>query len=323
MDESAQPLPQFVAELEAELQSSPANLDAREQLIDYYYEQLIRSDATWGGSLHDSWSRHVYSVIQLNPGSQLAGSPQAMVQPPFGTEADYERGKQLWLSQTELHNDDPAVLRNAAYYLQRNDEPIAQSLLESAYSLRPGDQDIASLLSSVYRRIHACGDTAEPMKHELARRALAMGEQSLNAPPIDRFYRLVDVAEVALEACEFDKARAFAHELLEIAPRYESNWNYGNAIHAGNLVLGRLALQAGNLQKAGEYLLRAGETRGSPQLNSFGPDMRLAKELLENDQRDVVVKYLDLCSRFWEMGQDRLRSWRRDVEQGRVPEFES
>jgi tetratricopeptide (TPR) repeat protein len=246
-----------------------------------------------------------------------------MVQPPCGTEEDYERGKQLWLSQTELHSDDPAVLRNAAYYLRRNDEAIAQSLLEAAYSLRPGDQDIAKLLSGVYRRIRACGDPSEPMKHELARKALAMGEQSLNAPPIDRFYRLDDVAEAALEAGEFDKAGAFAQELLDAAPKYESNWNYGNAIHAGNLVLGRIALQAGDLQKAGEYLLKAGETRGSPQLDSFGPDMSLAKELLENGQRDVVAKYFDLCERFWEMGQDRLRSWRRDVEQGRVPEFES
>ncbi len=38
MDESAATprLPQFVAELEAELQRSAGNLDAREQLIDYY-----------------------------------------------------------------------------------------------------------------------------------------------------------------------------------------------------------------------------------------------------------------------------------------------
>jgi tetratricopeptide (TPR) repeat protein len=323
MDESpASPrLPQFVAELEAELQSSAPNLDAREQLIDYYYEQLIKSDATWGGPLHDAWSRHVYWVIQHNPGSKLAGSPRVMVQPPYGTEEDYDRGKQLWLSQTELHSDDPVVLRNAAYYLQRNDQAIAQSLLEVAYSLRPGDHDIAKLLSSVYRRIRAYGDLSEKMKHELARKALAMGEESLNAPPVDRFYRLDDVAEAALEAGELDKAGAYAQELLDAAPKYESNWNYGNAIHDGNLVLGRIALQAGNVQKAGEFLLKAGETRGSPQLDSFGPDMRLAKELLENGQRDVVVKYFDLCGRFWEMGQDRLRSWRSDVEQGRVPEF--
>ena len=325
MDEpAASPhLPPFIAELEAELQRSAENLDAREQLIDYYFEQLIRSDAAWGGPFHDAWSRHAYWVIQHNPRSKLAGSPRVMVQPPCGTGEDYERGKQLWLSQTELHSDDPAVLRNAAYYLRRKDEAIAQSLLEAAYRLRPGDQDIAKLLADVYRRIRAFGSPSEPMKHELARKALAMGEESLNAHPIDRFYRLKDVAKAALEAGELNKAGTLAQELLDVAPKYESNWNYGNAIHAGNVVLGRIALQAGNLQEAEKYLLKAGETRGSPQLDSFGPDMSLARELLEKGQRDVVVKYFDLCARFWEMGQDRLRSWRKDVEQGRVPEFES
>jgi tetratricopeptide (TPR) repeat protein len=207
--------------------------------------------------------------------------------------------------------------------MQRHDGPTAQSLLHVAYSLRPGDPDIAKILSGVYRRIRACGDHPEPIKRELARKALAMGEQSLNTSPIDRFYRLDDVAEVALEAAEFDKAGAYSQELLDTAPNYESNWNYGNAIHNGNLILGRIALQSPDLQRAGEYLLKAGETPGSPQLDSFGPDMSLAKELLETGQRSVVIKYFDLCARFWESGQDRLRRWRVDVEQGRVPDFEN
>jgi hypothetical protein len=160
MDESAATprLSRFAVDLEAELQNRADNLEAREHLIHYYYEQLIRSDAPWGGPFHDAWVRHVYWIIQHSPESQLAGTPQVPVQPPCGTEEDYERGKQLWPSQSDLHSDDPAVLRNAAYYIQRNDGPTAQSLLEVAYSLRPGDPDIAKLLSSVYRRIRACGD---------------------------------------------------------------------------------------------------------------------------------------------------------------------
>jgi tetratricopeptide (TPR) repeat protein len=175
----------------------------------------------------------------------------------------------------------------------------------------------------VYRRIRACGDHPEQIKRELARKALAMGEQSLNTSPLDRFYRLDDVAEVALEAAEFDKAGAYSQELLDTAPNYESNWNYGNAIHNGNVILGRIALQSRDLQRAGEYLLKAGETRGSPQLGSFGPNMNLVKELLEIGQRSVVIRYFDLCAGFWESGQDRLRRWRVDVEQGRVPDFDN
>jgi tetratricopeptide (TPR) repeat protein len=323
-DAAASPgLPQFVADLEAELQRNSDNLEAREHLIDYYFEQLVRSDAGWGGANHDAWAEHVYWVIQHRPESRLAGSPRAMVQPPCGTEENYESGKQLWLKQTELHRDEPAVLANAAHYLRLNDRAIAEALLERAYGLRPGDPDIAKLLCAVYRRSYADSDISDLKRHDLARKAFAVGEQSLNVSPIDRFYRLDDVAEAALEAGEFDKAGGYAQELLNAATEYKSNWNYGNAMHNGNLILGRVAIRRGDLAKAGEYLLRAGETRGSPQLNSFGPDMALARELLENDQHDVVIRYFDLCARFWEAGRDRLRSWRSDVEQGRVPEFES
>ena len=37
---------------------------------------------------------------------------------------------------------------------------------------------------------------------------------------------------------------------------------------------------------AAEYLLKAGATSGSPQLDSFGPNMSLAKDLLGKDQRE-------------------------------------
>jgi tetratricopeptide (TPR) repeat protein len=314
-------LPEFVADLEAELQRDSANLEARGCLIDFYYEELIRSDAPWGGPFHDAWAQHVYWLIEHRPESKLAGRPNAMVQPPCGTKENYQEGKQLWLKQVDLQSNNPAILVNAAHYLRINDAEIAESLLQRAYTLRPGDPDVANLLSSLCRRIAMRSETSQSKKQELAQKALTLGEQSLNASPIDRFYRLDDVAEAALEAGEFVKAERYAHELLADAPKYESNWDYGNAIHNGNLILGRLAVQNGNLEEACEYLLKAGETRGSPQLGSFGPNMDLARELLEHGQREVVIKYFESCERFWEMGQDRLRNWRVDVEQGRVPDF--
>jgi len=38
-------------------------------------------------------------------------------------------------------------------------------------------------------------------------------------------------------------------------------------------------LKEGKVEDAKHYLLEAGKTPGSPQLNSFGPDMSLAEEL--------------------------------------------
>ena len=65
------------------------------------------------------------------------------------------------------------------------------------------------------------------------------------------------------------------------AQKIKSDWNYGNALHKGNIVLGRIALERGDIAGAKEHLLAAGQTPGSPQVGSFGPNTTLAKELLE------------------------------------------
>ena len=117
------------------------------------------------------------------------------------------------------------------------------------------------------------------------------------------------------------RAAAFAHELLELAERYRTDWNYGNAIHKGHLILGRVALRRGDLDAARSELLLAGRTPGSPQLDSFGPNMTLAKELLEAGEKAVVLEYFELCRRFWVMGAQHLAYWSAAINDSRVPDF--
>ena len=100
-------------------------------------------------------------------------------------------------------------------------------------------------------------------------------------------------------------------------------WNRGNRIHHGHMTLGRIALAEGNLEEAKYRLLKAGETPGSPQLNSFGPQMDLAKGLLERGKVDVVVRYLELCAEFWntERAMARLAKWTALAKAGEIPDF--
>ncbi len=91
----------------------------------------------------------------------------------------------------------------------------------------------------------------------------------------------------------------YAVALLESVHGQEKDWNYGNVIHDANLILGRVALKKGNIEKTKHYLLEAGKTPGSPQLNSFGPSFTLAHELLEKGEKITVLEYLDLIGKFW------------------------
>ncbi len=137
----------------------------------------------------------------------------------------------------------------------------------------------------------------------------------------DRFYALDDAAKESFVAGKTEDARKDATELLSLAPKYVNNWNYGNAIQDGNLVLGRIAVSEGRIEDAKQYLLAAGKSKGSPQMDSFGPNMSLAKDLLEKGERDAVLQYFELCRKFWTMDYGKLDDWSQEVKAGKIPNF--
>jgi hypothetical protein len=161
--------------------------------------------------------------------------------------------------------------------------------------------------------------------HDRAAEALCEQELALRLTrdPSARFGMLPNLARIAFDAGAWDKAREYATQTLQQAadPAYaEEN---GLAVHDGHLVLGRLSRRDGDREQAEYHLLEAGRTQGYCTLNSFGPNMTLAKELLEDGGRDTVLEYFSRCSRFWKMGGERLRQWADDVRSGRMPDFEA
>ena len=71
----------------------------------------------------------------------------------------------------------------------------------------------------------------------------------------------------------------------------------------------------------GKYLLDASSTPGSPQLNSFGPNLTLAKELLERGQGPVVLEFFARCKNFWKMDRGKLDEWSATIRGGGIPQF--
>ena len=130
-----------------------------------------------------------------------------------------------------------------------------------------------------------------------AARALIQFERAYQLVGKSRGEHLLQyLAKTALASGKTERARSYANAMLSDDT---SGWDLGNRVHHGNLILGRLALAEGNLEEARDRVLRAGRTPGSPQLNSFGPNMALARELLERGETAVVLEYFDLCSKFW------------------------
>ena len=86
-------------------------------------------------------------------------------------------------------------------------------------------------------------------------------------------------------------------------------------------MLGRIAVKEGDIEGAKVQLLESAMHKGSPQLNSFGPNMTLAKDLLEKGETEIVLKYFGLCGEFWEMGTEDLKAWSAVVKKGGIPDF--
>lgn len=141
-----------------------------------------------------------------------------------------------------------------------------------------------------------------------------------------RVRTLRNLAFAAYAAGDSAKAETFAitlqsavSDLKEGAPSVRLM-----AIHSSNTVLGLVALDRGEVERANTYLLASGKlSTGSPHFIVAGPNMLLAKRLLEKGQRETVLQYLDLCSGFWTDDKGKLRDWKRDIESGRSPDFGS
>jgi hypothetical protein len=139
--------------------------------------------------------------------------------------------------------------------------------------------------------------------------------------PRDRYYALADAAKTTVYFGSLEDAETYARELLDLAERRRRCWNLGNALHDGHMVLGLVALRRGDVETAKAQLLLAGDTPGSPQLDSFGPNPILARELIERGERDAAIAYFERIRGFWEMERGRLDTWTADVRAGRMPDF--
>ena len=137
----------------------------------------------------------------------------------------------------------------------------------------------------------------------------------------ERFHALPMAAVGAVHLGRYDLAARLADETLATAGSYRTDWNYGNAIHAGHTVRGLVALHDGDKARAVSELHESGATPGSPQLNSFGPSMRLARALLRAGESQSVIDYLEQCRAFWEGGDAWITVWEEKIRAGSVPNF--
>lgn len=200
---------------------------------------------------------------------------------------------------------------------------LAEKLLLRAQSLAPGNEYWSQELGDMYSLKGVVAKTPEDKMH-WARKALEQMEKGgieQISDPERRMGRLGDISKAAFNAGEYPKAEKYAKELLALAEPHPADERFGQALHDGNVILGRLALKRGDVAKAKMHLLRAGQTPGGGTLSSFGPNMSLAKDLLEQGEKSTVIEYLRLCKKFWTYPRNPLDAWIHAIQAGQQPDF--
>jgi hypothetical protein len=135
----------------------------------------------------------------------------------------------------------------------------------------------------------------------------------------EQFLILPIICKTAIMVDKVGAAKKYANVLLNMSKEYSESWNYGNAIHDGNTVLGMVALRENNINDAKLHLLNAANTKPSPQLKSFGPSLMLADALIERNEIDAVKKYFSMMKKIWQNDDGQLDSWISTLDKGGHP----
>ncbi len=135
-------------------------------------------------------------------------------------------------------------------------------------------------------------------------------------------YKLMYLVESAYKARHPEEAGSYAKQLLALSATLYDSPKGGTRetfIHKANMALGNIAFDKGDIESAKSYLIASAKVKGSPTLISFGPNMLLAKKLLQKGEKQAVIDYLTLCENFWK--KDILEGWKKEISDNKVPNF--
>lgn len=269
-------------------------------------------------------ARHALWVINNHPDYDPV--LRAFVQLFKNDGKEFVQAEELWEEKLKINPDNAKIILNAAHFLRFQNALRAEQLFCKGQSLEPDNPEWLIERARLLKKPHKVqknlvdSQRSDRLAYDLLQKAFDLEKEDKN-----RFYLFDDLARAAFDAEDFVNARKYAEDCISSAYQYKKNWNYGNAVHHGNLLLGRLALKEGNLDEARERLLKAAREipNGSPKLSTFGPNMTLAKELLELGEKEIVLQYFELCEKFWngDIQKREMSKWKEVVNSGNIPNF--
>jgi len=303
-----------VRTLEEGLQAHPDDTWAHSMLIGHYGSGRFHP-----GAAAKRWEEHVLWFVKNAPEHPVISSPDAALDPMINQDA-FREASRLLKERLHAEPNNVRLLYNVGKFLLHHENDFAVECLKKCTALEPSNERWAEELAHAYSLQSRYPGMSGKDSSESGANALAELERAmqLDQDSQDKIILMPEAAEAALAAGNLEKATKYANEVLAMV-KAEPEWDRANEIHSAHGVLGRIAVEKGDIEAAKEHLIQSAQVTGSPQLNTFGPDMTLAQQLLEKGERATVIEYLKLCGAFWE--EDVTEKWVREIEGGETPDL--
>lgn len=203
------------------------------------------------------------------------------------------------------------------------------TILRALESLNPRNDRIQAMVAAAYMRA-ALQESDQGRRAALAEQArrrldgLVSPDERLGPEGKVLLYRL---ALSTFESGDLETAKRHSEQLLNNFPplpeaggnEREQLWMAWDIYRSTHLLLGRIHLVMNDLDSAGLHLVQAGEAPTTPALESYGPDLSLARDLLTLGANGPVLKFLSALGTRWKAGKSRTETWEMDIRRGVVP----
>ncbi len=200
-------------------------------------------------------------------------------------EVDASRDVPLLLGAIEVLSQQPFRFANLPLFASDDPPATAERWALRVQELDPKNSDLPPFLSRIYEL--EAGQTADPnWKVELYRKADAIDP---------KFPNIAGLAMAEFEAGDNEAAARDARRSLE--------GNNPIRKHNAHTVLGRIALDKGNVAGAKEELLASLKVL-SP--GNFQPQRVLAQDLLDKGEREAVIDFFEKMRPVWQSDQGAI-----------------
>jgi len=310
-----------VERLEATVAKSPGDLASQKLLAQNYaffilgitsLDQFGQASGYDPAKAAGDFAKHARAIFEETKLAVLAG----------------EGGQALRMGGMTLRSFRIRLLHEP-HSLGEPEKAFGEALIERAVALEPDNQIWRHYNQSVLSSRAAMSDVLHMSTGNSSPRSLGGANGSFDAMRANvaamkgdqHLYALSDLVKQAVRESKFDDAKAIAKEMLGVAAKAPDNQLSGRATFDANLALGSVALREGDKKAAGQYLIAAAEAKGMPSLGSFGPNMTLARDLLNAGEKDTVLEFFRLMVISWPRESVQLGEWADRVRAGGKPDF--